>query len=421
MSSGYRKAAGALAFAGAAVRLAGSGWKGVSMSRFLKTVLSALAFLAVVGALFFFVALSPLVDDAFNPVVEKPPYTVSERATALHRTLTVADLHADSLLFGRDLARKSDYAQVDIPRLIEGNVALQVFSVVSKTPRGLNIEENSADTDSITLVAIAGRWPLASWTSLKERALYQAKRLKRFAAESGGKFTVIETRRDLAAFLERRKSDPAITAGLLSLEGAQVLEGDPANVAVLFDAGYRMMAPTHFFDNEMAGSAHGIDKGGLTEAGRAMIRAMEERRMIVDVAHGSTAQIDDVLAMATRPVVVSHTGVRGTCDNNRNLSDEQLRRIAANGGLVGIGFWETATCGPDAAATARAQKYVADLIGAGQVGNGSDFDGVVRTPFDVSGMARLTEALIATGMADDDIGAVMGGNQIRFLLENLPE
>lgn len=391
------------------------------MPRFLKTTLPVLLFLAVIGGLFFFLALSPLVDDAFNGVTEKPPYRVSERAAALHGTLTVADLHADSLLFGRDLNRKSDYAQVDIPRLIEGNVALQVFSVVSKTPRGLNIEENSADTDSITLVAIAGRWPVATWTSLRARALHQAARLKRFAAESGGRFTVIETRRDLAAFLERRKAEPGITAGLLALEGAQVLEGDPANVAVLFDAGYRMMAPTHFFDNEMAGSAHGTGKGGLTPAGREMIRAMEERRMIVDIAHGSAAQIDDVLDMATRPVVVSHTGVRGTCDNNRNLSDDQLRRIAANGGLVGIGFWETATCGTDAAATARAQAYVAGLIGAQHVGNGSDFDGAVTTPFDVSGMAKLTEALIETGMADADIAAVMGGNQIRFLLENLPE
>ena len=112
---------------------------------------------------------------------------------------------------------------------------------------------------------------------------------------------------------------------------------------------------------------------------------------------------------------------RGTCDNNRNLGDDQLRRIAENGGLVGIGFWETATCGTDAAATALAQKYVADLIGVQHVGNGSDFDGVVKTPFEVSGMARLTEALIETGMADADIGAVMGGNQIRFLMENLPE
>jgi len=164
-----------------------------------------------------------------------------------------------------------------------------------------------------------------------------------------------------------------------------------------------------------------MEKGGLTEAGREMIQEMESRHMIVDLAHGSMAQIDDVLAMAKRPVVISHTGVKGTCDNNRNLSDDQLRKIAANGGLVGIGLWDTATCGPDAAATAKAQKYVADLIGVQHVANGSDFDGAVTTPFDVSGMAKLTEALLATGLSDVDIGAVMGGNQIRFLLENLPE
>jgi len=391
------------------------------LRRILKIAAVVIGLLVLAGVSFFFFGLAPMVENAMNKVREKPPYSVSERAAALHKTLTVADLHADSLLFGRDLNRKGSYAQVDVPRLIEGNVTLQVFAVVSKTPRGLNIERNAADTDNITLVAVGNRWPIETWTSLKARALHQARVLKRFAAKSEGRLTIVETRRDLAAFLEKRKSNPNMVAGVLALEGAQVLEGDPANVGPIFDAGYRMMAPTHFFDNEMAGSAHGMEKGGLTEAGREMIQEMESRHMIVDLAHGSMAQIDDVLAMAKRPVVISHTGVKGTCDNNRNLSDDQLRKIAANGGLVGIGLWDTATCGPDAAATAKAQKYVADLIGVQHVANGSDFDGAVTTPFDVSGMAKLTEALLATGLSDVDIGAVMGGNQIRFLLENLPE
>jgi len=143
--------------------------------------------------------------------------------------------------------------------------------------------------------------------------------------------------------------------------------------------------------------------------------------MIVDVSHGSTTQIDEVLAMATRPVVVSHTGVQGTCENNRNLTDDQLRAIAAKGGLIGIGFWEVAICGTTAADIARAQAYSAKLIGAEHVGLGSDFDGAVTTPFDASGMAKITEALIEVGMPDAEIAGVMGGNQVRFLLENLPE
>ena len=164
----------------------------------------------------------------------------------------------------------------------------------------------------------------------------------------------------------------------------------------------------------MAGSAHGVDKGGLTDKGRDMVKRMEAKKMIVDLSHGSDQQIDDVLAMATRPVVVSHTGVRGTCDNRRNLSDVQLRAIAANGGLVGIGFWETAVCGKDAAAIAKAVRYAAELIGIDHVALGSDFDGAVPVPFDASGMVKLTEALLAAGFSPDDTAKVMGGNEIRF-------
>jgi len=391
------------------------------MSRFWKIVLGVVAAIAVIGLGIFFFVLPAEVERSMNAVIEKPPYSVSERAAELHKTLTVADLHADSLLWGRDLLDKSDSAQVDIPRLIEGNVAVQVFAVVSKTPRGLNIDSNTPDSDNVTLLAIGQRWPIRTWTSLKERALYQAERLKAFAAASDGRFVIVQSKGDLQRFLDRRKQEPGIVAGILALEGSQVLEGDPANVDVLVDAGYRMMSPTHFFDNEMAGSAHGVKKGGLTEAGIDMIERMEARGMIVDLAHGSMAQIDDVLEMATRPVVVSHTGVRGTCDNGRNLSDDQLRAIAAKGGLVGIGFWDVATCGTDAASIAKAQAYTAGLIGAEHVGLGSDFDGAITSPFDATGMAKITEALINAGVADAEIGQMMGGNQVRFLLENLPE
>jgi membrane dipeptidase len=128
-----------------------------------------------------------------------------------------------------------------------------------------------------------------------------------------------------------------------------------------------------------------------------------------------------VLAMASRPVVVSHTGVKGTCDNRRNLSDAQLRAVAANGGLVGIGFWETAMCGKDAADIAKAARYVAGLVGVDHVALGSDFDGAVPVPFDATGLVTLTEALLAAGFSPEDTAKVMGGNEVRFFLENLPE
>ncbi len=391
------------------------------MRRWRRIILAALAITLAAGLGVFFFAAPAWIENRLNGVEHPPPYLASEQALALHETLTVADLHADALLWGRDLLERGTRGHIDIPRLAEGNVALQVFSVVTKSPRGLNIESNDDTTDDILPLAIAQRWPVKSWFSLKERALYQAARLSDMAFRSDGKFVIIRSKRDLAIFLQRRKYEPEIVAGLLSLEGAHALEGDPANVDVLFAAGYRMMSFTHFFDNEMAGSAHGLVKGGLTDKGREMLQRMEAKHMIVDVSHGSAKQIEDVLAAATRPIVVSHTGVKGTCDNNRNLSDDQLRAVAKNGGMVGIGFWDTATCGKDASAIAAAQIYTAKLIGADHVGLGSDFDGSVVTPFDATGIVQVTDALLGTGMSQDDIAKVMGGNEIRLLMENLPD
>lgn len=390
------------------------------MKRTIRILLAALLVLAACGLAVFFFVLPGIVADRLNPVGAPPPYQASPAAAALHDRIVVADMHADSLLWGRDLLQRADTGQVDIPRLDDGNVAVQVFGVVTQSPRGLNIERNDDSTDDIFLLAIAQRWPFKTWFSIKERALYQAARLAGMAARSDGRFVLIRDKRNLAAFLERRKREPGIVAGLLATEGAHPLEGDPANVDALFDAGYRMMSLTHFFDNAMAGSAHGVEKGGLTDKGRDLIARMEAKGITVDISHGSTEQIADVLAVATRPVVVSHTGVRGTCDNNRNLSDDQLRAIAANGGMVGVGFWDTATCGEDAAAIARAIVHAVEIMGVDNVGLGSDFDGSVKTPFDASGMVLITDALMATGMSDEDIAKVMGGNQVRLLLQNLP-
>lgn len=355
-----------------------------------------------------------------NRVVKKSPYVASERARILHRQLIIADLHADSLLWGRDLLERRSYGHVDIPRLVEGNVALQVFALPTKTPRGLNIDRNDDKTDDITLLAVIQGWPLATWNSLTQRALYQSRRLHRMAASSVGQFIVIESAADLKRYLELRDQHRNMTAGLLALEGAHALDGKLENLDVLYGAGYRMMAPSHFFDNDIGGSAAGVHKTGLTEKGREWVRRMEARHMIVDLAHASPKTIDEVLAVATRPVVVSHTGVKGTCNNNRNLSDQQIRAIAKNGGLIGIGFWDTATCGRDAHAIVDAMRYVSERVGVEHVALGSDFDGAVKEPFDTTGLVEITEAMLASGYSEEEIRMIMGGNAVRFLEANLP-
>jgi microsomal dipeptidase-like Zn-dependent dipeptidase len=226
---------------------------------------------------------------------------------------------------------------------------------------------------------------------------------------------LLRTREDLDRFLVRRQTDGRLVAGFLGLEGAHALAGDLNNLDRLYEAGFRMIGLAHFFDNDMAGSAHGVNQGGLTDLGRRLIARIEDTRMIVDLAHASSRAIADVLAIARRPVVVSHTGLKGACNNARNLSDDELKGIAATGGLVGIGYWQTATCGTDAAAIARSIRYAVNLIGADHVALGSDFDGAVEEPFDTTGLVQITDALLEAGFDEPTIRKVLGENVIRLL------
>jgi microsomal dipeptidase-like Zn-dependent dipeptidase len=365
-------------------------------------------------------ALSARTERRLNGVADPGPYRIEAPARDLHDRLTVVDLHADSLLWGRDLLERADRGHVDLPRLVAGNVALQVFALPTKVPRHLNIERNDDRTDDIALVALVQGWPRATWRSLLARAWYQAARLQLIADRSEGRFVLVRSAPDLDALLARRAAGEPVVGGLLAIEGAHALDGDPANVDSLFDFGYRMVGLAHFFDNDVAGSAHGVRKSGLTAAGREVIARLEARSMLVDLAHASAATIEDVLAVATRPLVVSHTGVRGTSDNARNRSDGQLRGVAATGGVVGIGFWPTACGGTDAASIARAIGHAVAVIGADHVALGSDFDGAVPVPFDASGLGLLTSALLAQGLDEATIAAVMGGSAIRLLRAALP-
>ena len=181
-----------------------------------------------------------------------------------------------------------------------------------------------------------------------------------------------------------------------------------------------MIGLTHFVDNEVGGSASGESKGGLTDFGRAALKKMEELGIIVDLAHASPRLIDDVLAEGRTPPVVSHTGACAACPNERNLTDVQLAKIGEKEGLIGVGFWRTATCGDDAAAIARSLLAVAKTAGPRRAALGSDFDGAVIAPFDASGVPLVTQALMEARVPEDDIALMMGGNALRFLAEHLP-
>lgn len=386
----------------------------------MKKLFSWLAALSGVAALAFFGILPPIVERSMNRVTGPQPPKVSARAAALHKTLQIADMHADTLMWKRDLLARGDRGQVDLPRLTDGNVALQILSSVSKTPKGQNYDANGADTDNITLLAIAQGQPMRTWDSLVERSLWHATKLDRYAARSDGHLRAIVTKADLARLLADRTAGRPVTGAMLSIEGLQDIEGKRANLDRLFDAGFRMAGLAHFFDNEVAGSMHGLKKGGLTPFGVGIVRAMEAKGMVVDIAHCSHQCVAEVLNMATRPVVSSHGGVQATCKVNRNLTDEEIRGVARTGGVVGIGYWDAAVCDTSPAGIARAIAHVRDLVGIDHVGLGSDYDGAIAARFDTSRLDAITQALIGAGFSDPDIAKVMGGNVLRVLTATLP-
>lgn len=373
---------------------------------------SALLGVAAVG---FFGFTPAYVEGSMNIVDGKPLIAVSDEAKALHKTLTIVDLHSDSLMWDRDINQRADRAHMDVPRLQDGNVALQLFSSVTKTPKGQNYDGNGADTDNITLLTIAQLQPVKTWGSLVERSLYHANKRDKAVAHSRGLIVPVDSADQLGTLLANRQQGVRNVGAMLTIEGLHNLEGEAANLDRLYNAGFRMAGLTHFFDNELGGSMHGLKKGGLTPFGRKIVRQMETKGMIIDIAHLSHTGVAEVLTMATRPVVSSHGGVQATCKVNRNLTDAEIRGVAKTGGVIGIGYWEGAVCDTSPRAAAKAMKHVRDLVGIDYVALGSDYDGATTVRFDTSQLVQVTQALLDEGFTAEEIRAVMGENALRVI------
>jgi membrane dipeptidase len=380
-----------------------------------KRILWGLLIVVLLGAVGFFGFAPAIVESSMNKVEPTTLPKVTAETRALHATLQIADMHADTLMWRRSLLSRATRGQVDLPRLLEGNQALQVFSSVTKTPKHQNYDSNGADSDNITMLAIAQLQPIRTWGSLLQRSLWHAQKLDRAAAASNGQLRVIHTAQDLDRLLADRAAGRKVVGGMLSIEGLQDIEGRLQNLDTLYAAGFRMAGFAHFFDNEVAGSMHGEHKGGLTPLGVETLRRMEKLGMVVDVAHASHASVADILKLARRPVVSSHGGVQATCNVNRNLTDDEIRGIARTGGVIGIGYWDAAVCSTKPVDIARAIAHVRALVGIDHVGLGSDFDGAVTTGFDSSQLVEVTQALVDAGFGKDDIAKVMGGNVLRVL------
>ena len=383
-----------------------------------RLLLAMLGLIVILGLAYAHWILPGKVESALNTVLPHSPYTISDRARQLHESLFIADLHSESLLWKRDLTRESDIGHMDIPRLQRGNVALQVFSATTKSPAGQNYERNTVESDRITQLAIASFWPRRTWFSLYERATYQLDKLHDLAGNS--ELEVVTSRRDLEQLVAGRKRGEAVVGALYLIEGAHPLEGDIGNLDRLFEQGLRIVGLTHFFDNELGGSLHGVSGEGLSEFGKQVVRRANDLGMIIDIAHASPAMVADVLDVSSAPVILSHGGLDGACESARNLPDATMKAFAAKGGLIGIGYWDAAVCEVSPEGIVRSIRYAIDVLGEDHVALGSDFDGTIAAPFDTGELAVLTETMLRSGFSEQEIRKVMGENVKRFLLQNLP-
>lgn len=383
----------------------------------------SVAVIITLGLIYFAVTkIVPVqIEKGKNKIIEKPPYQVSPQAQTLYNSLDfIADLHSDALLWGRDLTKKTELGHVDFPRMQEAKIGMQTFTIVTKAPADQSFQNTKGDGfDNLTMLNIVQGKPLSNWFSLFNRAIKQVNELHEYRDKYNNQFEIIKTRNDFTSFLERRSQNKKLTSGFLGIEGAHCLEGDLSNLDKLFEAGVRMVGPTHFFDNELGGSAHGISHEGLTAFGEQVIDRMNELGIIIDLSHTSSKMIDDILERTTTPIIVSHTGVNGTYESPRNLTDEQLQAIAKNGGLVGIAFFKGALPKVGVKEIVDAMKYVKDFIGIKHVALGSDFDGVIKAPFDITGFPLIVEEMLRQDFTEEEIRAIMGDNIKQFLLDNL--
>ena len=386
------------------------------MKLFKRIILGLLLVLFLTGAFIFFVVMPGFIHKTVNRVNGGNANEVSTSAMNLHDTLQIVDLHNDSLLWAYNINQRHTVGHSDVPRLQDGGIKVQVYSTVTQSMMEPK-ENNTGDSPVLGIQSFAQLQPPSTWFSSFSRGLYQAEKLLDFEKDSDGALKIIRTRSELESLL---KEDNKTIGVLLAVEGLHALEGDIKNAKKFFDTGYRIFGLAHFFDNEFAGSSQGMEKHGLTPLGRDFVAYAASEGIILDLAHTSEATIKDVLALAEGPLIVSHTGVKGVCNNARNLSDEIIRGIAKQGGVIGIGFWRKAVCEVSPGAIAKSIRYVADLVGVEYVALGSDYEGSVPTPFDATGLSQLTQALLDEGFSGEEIRLIMGGNAIRVFMETLP-
>lgn len=363
-------------------------------------------------------------------------------ARKLHFDAIVVDTHDDTtqLLLDPafDLGQRHTTGSIDIPRMREGGLDAIFFSV----------------------------WIPGSVTgqTAVDRALEQIAAVKRQIAAHPQDLVLATTAADI-----RRAASAGKIAVLIGVEGGHMINNDLANLRRFHELGVRYMTLTHSVNVDWADSSTDAPKSaGLSDFGREVVREMNRLGMMVDVSHVSDATFDDVLAISTAPVIASHSSARGIARVPRNMNDRMIEALAAKDGVMHINYHMTFLSQPYATAIKADDKrienainaqvtelcgtneacqiakgsalarervaagrlprvewttivdhiaYASKLAGTGHVGLGSDFDGA-DMPYgmeDVTGLPKITTALLERGFTPDEVRGILGNNTLRVM------
>ena len=311
---------------------------------------------------------------------------------------------------------RGDRGHLDLPRAREGGFGGGLFAVWIPSPGGRTPEP--APTPR-------GLPPALDVAYALRRSMAATAMLFKIEARSNGRFRIVRTASEVRECL-----DGEVMAAVLHMEGADAIDTDLDALHVLYRAGLRSLGlvwgrPNAFAEGVAVHFRRSPDTGpGLTEAGRDLVRACNELRIMIDVSHLNERGFWDVATLTDAPLVASHSNAYALCPSSRNLTDPQLDAIAASDGMVGLNF-AVNFLREDAARDAstpldvmvRQIDYLVERVGIDRVGFGSDFDGVLISHEigDVSGLPRLMAALRDRGYDDRALRKLAHENWVRVL------
>lgn len=378
-------------------------------------------------------------DDVPNSANRKP-VELTDEGLAVHRAGMVFDGHNDlpwalrtkgvSSFEEFDIAKPQPELNTDIPRLQQGNVRAQFWSVyvpATTASEGVALQQT---LEQIELVhTMVKRYPEV--------------------------FEMASTAEDI-----ERISKAGRIASMIGVEGGHCIENSLGALRQLYRLGARYMTLTHSDTLDWADSAtDDAEHGGLTDFGEEVVREMNRLGMLVDLSHVSDQTMEDALRVSTAPVIFSHSSARSVADHPRNVPDDILKKTADNGGVVMVNFFSGFVV-PESAKrraamfevrrninakyqdeTERRAAYrrwelenpilpgtihdvvdhidhIVEVAGVDHVGIGSDFDGVSMLPEqlpDVASYPYVTQALLDRGYSAEQIHKMLSGNVLRVL------